>query len=94
VNIVIKKCYLFQIPVFPALLKAETLSMVGSMIPNKPFEGESMNLLVSKTFQINYLVQNLSSGVDFLFMYMELSAILDAQLFPTFLRQNSWAQKS
>jgi hypothetical protein len=26
--------------------------------------------------------------------YRELSAILDAQLFPTFLRPNSWAQKS
>jgi hypothetical protein len=35
----------FQIPVFPALLKLETVSMVGSVVPNKPFDGDKMTLL-------------------------------------------------
>ena len=30
---------------FPALLKLETVSMVGSVVPNKPFDGEKMTLL-------------------------------------------------
>lgn len=36
---------LHQIPVFPSLLKDESSSMVGSVIPNLPFEGESLTLL-------------------------------------------------
>ena len=38
---------LHQIPVFPSLLKVEnSKSMVGSVVPNKPYEnGDQMNLL-------------------------------------------------